>query len=225
MAQVRDVRFLSVDACGNVFGLFAANTAAIRGMFKALNTEVLQMNSSKWLGIIAGGLLALLVVVFLAVKVGTTEAPLDAYVKGKGFEQCATLAGQMQGIAARWVVVAVVFGIVAFSASALGGYLSKESFFRVEWLKPLPVILSLLGCVLAWYGTDIVAKAEKASHAAATCTNALALANDKSRSDADAYEQCVLAKTEWLSSRAMQLLPSSGSANSTVAPSVSSNSK
>lgn len=179
------------------------------------------MNSLKWLGIIAGGLLMLLIVVLLAAKVGTTEAPLDAYVKGNGFVQCATLAGQMQGIAARWVVVAVVVGIVAFSAGALGGYLSKESFFRVEWLKPLPVVLSLLGCVLAWYGTDIIAKAEKASHAAAACTNALALANDKSKSDADAYQQCVLAKTEWLSSRAIQLLPASGLANSTVAPSSS----
>ena len=183
------------------------------------------MNSLKWVSIIAGGLLALLVVVFLAVRVGTTEAPLDAYVKGNGFVQCATLAGQMQGIASRWIVVAVVLGIVAFSASALGGYLSKESFFRVEWLKPLPVVLSLVGCVLAWFGTDIIAKADKASHAAATCTNALALANDKSRSDADAYQQCVLAKTEWLSSRAIQLMPGSGSANSTVAPSASSNSQ
>jgi hypothetical protein len=183
------------------------------------------MNSLKWLGIAAGGLLALLLVVFLAVRVGTTEAPLDAYVKGKGFVQCATLAGQMQGIAARWIVVAVVVGIVAFSSSALGGYLSKESFFRVEWLKPLPVVLSLLGCVLAWYGTDIIAKAEKASRAAATCTNALALANDKSRSDADAYQQCVLAKTEWLSSRTLQLLPSSGSASPAAGPSGTSNSQ
>ena len=183
------------------------------------------MNSSKWLGIIAGGLLALLAVVFLVVKVGTTEAPLDAYVKGNGFVQCATLAGQLQGIATRWGVVAVIFGVVAFSAGALGGYLSKESFFRVEWLKPLPVVLSLLGCVLAWFGTDIIAKAEKASRAAAICTHALALANDKSRGDADAYQQCVLAKTEWLSSRAMQLLPSSGSAYSPGTPSPSSTSQ
>jgi hypothetical protein len=165
------------------------------------------MKPLKLVGFAAAGLAVVLFVIFFAVRVGTMEAPLEAYVKGKGFQQCAALASQLQGISARWVVVAFAVGCLALAASGLGGYLSKETFF-VDWLKPLPVVLALSGAILAWFGTNIVSRADKASHAAAICTRALALANDKVRTDADAYQQCVLAKADWLSSRAQNLLPS-----------------
>ncbi len=165
------------------------------------------MKPLKWAGYAAAGLLLVLFVILFAVRVGTMEAPLEAYDKGKGFQQCAALASQLQGISARWVVVAFAVGLLALAASGLGGYLSKESFF-VDWLKPLPVVLALSGTILAWFGTNIVSRADKASHAAAICTRALALANDKVKTDADAYQQCVQAKADWLASRAQNLLPS-----------------
>jgi hypothetical protein len=180
------------------------------------------MNALKWLGITAVGVVAVLLVVFFSIRVGTMEAPLGAYVKGNGFEQCAALAGQLQGISARWVVVTIALGIVAFTASALGGYLSKESFIGNEWLKPLPVVLALSGAVLAWSATHLVSRADKASQAAATCTRALALTNDKNKTDADAYQQCVLAKADWLISRSERLLPPVSSVTSAMSGSATS---
>ena len=157
-----------------------------------------------------------LLVVIFAIRVGTLEAPIDAYVKGNGFQQCAVLAGQLQGISARWVVVAFAVGLIAFAASGLGGYLSKEAFDANAWLKPLPVVLALSGSILAAFGGHVIWRADKASSAAATCTRALALANDRTRTDADAYQQCVMAKADWLSARADQLSPPGNSPTSSL---------
>ena len=179
----------------------------------ALDREIFPMNPLKWLGVAAAGLVILLLLVFFAVRVGTMEAPLDAYVKGNGFQQCAMLAVQLQGISSRWVVVTFTVGLLAVATSGLGGYLSKETFV-IEWLKPLPVVLALSGAILTWFGTQVASRADKAGQAAATCTRALALANDKNKSDADAYQECVLAKADWLASRAQQLLPSISPASS-----------